>query len=275
MTPNPLPSSPTPGRRTTLLCVVMAGLVSLVLTAGAQAAQPPSVAMAPAVSKENAANDAPVPQPVFHGVSWIGQQPSGNYTLQLMAAASGGPLHGYARKKSLAGPLAVAGFMSGDRVLYLLLQGSYPSHGEAQSAAAQLEQEGAERPWVRRFSSLPALFDGNAVAQHKTLGKQPPPAAGAAWLWSRNPLRYTLQLMGDRHVDGLRRLAATQRFEGPLAIVRVVRKGKPWYLLLAGDYAGEAEALAAIGTLPEALRGARPWPRHFAALQEQLVAANH
>jgi septal ring-binding cell division protein DamX len=211
------------------------------------------------------------------GLSWINEQPAGNYTLQLMVAVSPKPLLNFAHKESLSGPLALAAFRRGDNVLHLLLQGSYTSHSEAEGAAALFERETGELPWVRSFSSLPELFDSNSPPprQAETVNKPPIKAMGAAWLWSRNPVRYTIQLMADRRADSLRAFIAEQRPEGPVAIVRIKRKGKPWYLLLAGDYASQEEAIAAISALPQRASVRGPWPRRFASLHDQMVAGNH
>lgn len=227
--------------------------------------------------KKNAtAGGNPSPEEV-RGLSWINQQPAGNYTLQLMVAVSSKPLLTFARKESLSGPLAVAAFRGGDDVLHLLLQGSYTSRSEADSAAALFEQETGQQPWVRRFSSLPELFDNNLPPSRQAVTDKKPPikVVGAAWLWSRNPVRYTIQLMADRRAASLRTFVAEQRPDGPVAIVRVKRKGKPWYLLLSGDYASQEEAIAAINALPQRASVRGPWPRRFASLQDQMVAGNH
>lgn len=226
--------------------------------------------------KKNSTNEEkPSPEEV-RGLTWINQQPAGNYTLQLMVAVSSKSLLTFARKESLSGPLAVAAFRRGDDVLHLLLQGSYTSRSEADSAVALFEKETGQQPWVRRFSSLPELFDSNSPPprQPGTANKPPIKVVGAAWLWSRNPVRYTIQLMADRRADSLRTFIAEQRPEGPVAIVRVKRKGKPWYLLLVGDYASREEAVAAINALPQRASVSGPLPRRFASLQDQMVAGN-
>lgn len=211
------------------------------------------------------------------GPIWINQQPASSYTLQLMAATSTKPLLAFALKESLTGPLAVAGFRKDDKMLYLLLQGSYLSRSEAERVAAQIERATGERPWVRKFTSLPELFDSNSPPPRKaeTVKKKPINILGAAWLWSRNPVRYTIQLKGHRRVDSLRTFVAESRPDAPVAIVRVLHKGKPWYLLLLGDYASEEEAVAAINALPQKGHGRGPWPRRFASLQDQMVMGNH
>ena len=195
-----------------------------------------------------------------------------------MAAVSPKPLLAFARKESLVSPLALAGSRKEERILYLLLQGSYTTLDEAESAAARIDQEKGVHPWVRRFASLPELFESSAppvLAEREVAKQPPPPVMGAAWLWSRNPVHYTIQLMGDRRVDSLRTFVDKHRPASPLAIVRVRHKGKPWYLLLSGDYQREEETVAAIKALPNEMRVAGPWHRTFASLQDQMVVGNH
>lgn len=212
------------------------------------------------------------------GVTWIAQQPRSNYTVQLMVAATQQHLANYIRKESLTAPLAIAGFRKDDKVLHLLLQGSYATRTEADAAAAQFEGATGLRPWVRRFSALPELFDSHAVplaVKPEPAKEPPPPVAGAAWLWSRNPLRYTVQLMGDSRSDTLLAFIQRHRPTGPLAIVRVGRGGKRHYLLLAGDYASEDAAARVIQALPSEMAAGHPSPRRFSVLQDQMVEANH
>jgi len=212
------------------------------------------------------------------GLSWINQQPHANYTLQVMAAVSPALLQKYAHKESLAAPLAIACFQKDDKVMHLLLQGSYTTRSEAESVAAQLGQEKGLQPWVRKFASLPVLFPSDTppvAAKHASVEQPPPPIMGAAWLWSRNPVHYTIQLMEDSRVVRLKTFVDKARPPGPLAIVRGKRKGKPWFLLFAGDYASKDEALTAIKALPKRVRGAGPWPRSVASLQDHMVASNH
>ncbi len=212
------------------------------------------------------------------GLSWINQQPKGNYTLQLMAAVSPKPLYKFVRNESLPPPLAMACFKKEGKILHLLLQGSYATRSEAEIAAAQIEPEKGERPWVRKFASFPELFDSNSPPpgeEHEEEKRPLPPIMGAAWVWSRNPVHYTIQLMGDRHADRLHVFVRKQRPATPLASIRVKSKGKPWFLLVEGDYASEEEAIAAIKALPREVKGGGAWPRVFASLQDQMVVGNH
>lgn len=235
-----------------------------------------AVTPSPPASGSQGVGVAPGQQPArqeVQGIAWLKQQPSDHYTLQLMAAVSPAPLYTLAGRVAQTEPVAVVASRRNGKQLHLLLQGSYATRHDAEHAAQQIGQQYGERPWIRRFSSLPELFESGLPSKPE---KRPLPAVqGAAWLWSRNPSHYTIQLMGDRRADRLRTFVAEQLPAEPLAIVRVVRKGEPWYLLLAGDYGSQQEALAAIAGLPERMSGRGPWPRRFAALQDQLVSGNH
>jgi septal ring-binding cell division protein DamX len=207
------------------------------------------------------------------GVEWIGRQPATSYTLQLMAASSPVTLVQLIKERALSAPLAIAKSKDGEGALYLLFQGSYANRSDAQGEAAQIESTTGLRPWIRRFASLTAIRDASTDTFFQK-NRQSAAVTGAAWLWSRNPVHYTVQLMSDNQIETLRTFVARERPAGPLAIVRVNLKGKAWYLLLAGDHASEEKATQAILALPEEVSGAGPWPRSFASLQEQMAAVN-
>ncbi len=213
----------------------------------------------------------------IEGGGWVAQQSRTNYTLQVMVGSAPGAVIELAQgARDVAAPMAVASFTQEGRQLYLLLYGSYATRGEAEDAAVQVEANFRMRPWIRSFATLPALSD---VVVPSAAASAPPPAAsseaiaGAAWLWSRNPTHYTIQLLGDGRRGTLHDFVERHHPAGPLAMVRVVRGGAEWHLLLAGDYASAAEAAAAIAALPSEMRGGAPWPRPFSAVQDQMAAS--
>lgn len=211
------------------------------------------------------------------GAEWIAKQPPAHYTLQVMVASTPGGIIDLAQRAGdTEGPKAVAGFRQDGRLLYLLLQGSYASRSTAEDAAAGVEAVYKVRPWIRRFDALPELFEvpSQPAVPPSTPGNSSDSAvAGAAWLWSRNPARYTIQLLSDGRKSTLHEYINAHRPAMPLAVVRVDRDGKAWYLLLAGEYGDATEAASAIAKLPATMRGATPWPRTFAAVQDEMVAS--
>lgn len=213
----------------------------------------------------------------IEGVDWIKRQPRANYTLQVMVASTPATLIELAKGGADAtSPMAVASFTQDGRSLSLLLYRSYASRSEAESAAAQVEASFRMRPWIRSFASLPQLTDiGSApvvASAPSATSTSSVTLAGAAWLWSRNPSHYTIQLLGDGQKSTLHNFVERLHPTGPLAMVRVARDGKAWHLLLAGEYESTAAATAAIAALPDELKSSAPWPRQFSAVQDQMAA---
>lgn len=55
-------------------------------------------------------------------------------------------------------------------------------------------------------------------------------------------------------------------------IYETVRNGRPWYVLITGDYLSRNEALAAAKRLPAAVRAARPFAKSFATVQQEMLS---
>ncbi|HEY0720117.1 MAG TPA: AAA family ATPase [Gammaproteobacteria bacterium] len=216
----------------------------------------------------------------IEGVAWIERQPRTNYTLQVMVASAPGTILELAKGAGdTASPMAVASFTQDGRQLSLLLYGSYATRSEAESAATRVEASFRMRPWIRRFAALPALSDSaitpsaaSTTSATASTATSSAAVAGAAWLWSRNPGHYTIQLMGDGQRSSLHNFVARYHPAGPLAMIRVARGGEAWHLLVAGEYESAAEAAAAVAALPDELKARAPWPRQFCSLQDQMAA---
>lgn len=94
--------------------------------------------------------------------------------------------------------------------------------------------------------------------------------SGIAWLKSRAPNRYTLQLVGARDRAAIERFVRKNRVKQPFAIFERTLNGRPWFSLVAGDYRDRDAAIAARDRLPKPLPKADSWPRTFASIQENL-----
>lgn len=99
-----------------------------------------------------------------------------------------------------------------------------------------------------------------------------PPAQGRAWLDSRPPGHYTLQLVGARERDSIERFVARHAIVPPYAVFERQLDGRPWYALVAGDYPDRDAALRARERLPAALRSRDIWPRTFGSIRELMQA---
>jgi DamX protein len=91
---------------------------------------------------------------------------------------------------------------------------------------------------------------------------------GLAWLESRNPKHFTLQIMVLSQLSGVKKLM--QKYpvlQQKARYFPVQRQGKTHYVIVLGDYPSHAAAKNARKTLPKAL--AKAWVRSFKILQQQ------
>ncbi|CAI0904708.1 Uncharacterized protein conserved in bacteria [Serratia entomophila] len=80
---------------------------------------------------------------------------------------------------------------------------------------------------------------------------------------------YTLQLSSASRSDTLNAYAKQQKLQNYL-VYATKRDGKPWYVLVSGNYASSAEAKRAITTLPADVQAKKPWVRPVRQVQQDL-----
>ena len=80
---------------------------------------------------------------------------------------------------------------------------------------------------------------------------------------------YTLQLSSASRSDTLNAYAKQQKLQHYL-VYSTKRDGKPWYVLVSGNYASSAEAKRAIATLPADVQAKKPWVRPVGQVQQDL-----
>ncbi len=109
---------------------------------------------------------------------------------------------------------------------------------------------------------------------------EPPPAAvrspdipgvlGEDWLQARPADHFTLQLLGVRSLESLKKFLVANKIPAPVAYFQTEFKGGDWFVLLQGDYASKDAARAGIKSLPAKLQRDKPWPRSFASVHADL-----
>ena len=68
-----------------------------------------------------------------------------------------------------------------------------------------------------------------------------------------------------------RRFAALRpQLRGHAQVQRQRFRGKPWYVLILGEYGSAKQAKAAINAMPAALRQSQPWPKSFGQVQKEM-----
>lgn len=90
---------------------------------------------------------------------------------------------------------------------------------------------------------------------------------GNAWLRSRQPNRYTIQLIAATDAAALRNYLREHGLTQRAALLSVSREGRLWHVVVLGDYPDRANAAAALARLPQVLRSDGAWVRDFGELQ--------
>lgn len=80
---------------------------------------------------------------------------------------------------------------------------------------------------------------------------------------------YTLQLSSASRADTLNAYAKEQKLQH-YRVYATKRDGKPWYVLVSGNYASSAEAKRAVASLPADVQAKKPWVRPVRQVQQDL-----
>ena len=96
---------------------------------------------------------------------------------------------------------------------------------------------------------------------------------GPEWLDSLPSGHYTIQLLGVFQPRYLQEVANASGLELPMAHYQKTHDGRPWHVLLYGDFGTAESARVALEALPAPLREAGPWIRQLSAIQMDLERA--
>lgn len=84
---------------------------------------------------------------------WLAEQPLFNYTLQLASMVDKNMLQRFKQRKKLDHAKIIPQ-KRGEKVRYVLIEGSYATRSEAKNRARQLNQEVGISPWIRKVKDL-------------------------------------------------------------------------------------------------------------------------
>lgn len=107
----------------------------------------------------------------------------------------------------------------------------------------------------------------NAVAKAPAKKTLPIPGATSE-LSSINPKHYTLQVSAGRSRAPL--LQVADFVDGRYWIYQTTREGKPWYVLIMGDFLTAKEAMAKVSLLPQKIRKTGPFAKRFSKVQQEM-----
>ena len=107
----------------------------------------------------------------------------------------------------------------------------------------------------------------NAVAKAPAKKTLPIPGATSE-LSSINSKHYTLQVSAGRSRAPL--LQVADFVDGRYWIYQTTREGKPWYVLIMGDFLTAKEAMAKVSLLPQKIRKTGPFAKRFSKVQQEM-----
>lgn len=139
--------------------------------------------------------------------------------------------------------------------------------GNSVSAAAS----SAVTPSVSKEAAVDKKAQVKAEAKPAASKSQHVAGAGNLSELKQKPARhYTLQLTAGPDLAALKQSVRQLSLPQASWIYQTQYQGKPWFVLIQGDYATSAQAKAAIATLPAQIKRGAPWPKSFAQVQKEL-----
>ncbi len=89
-------------------------------------------------------------------------------------------------------------------------------------------------------------------------------------LLSWNPKGYTLQMLGARKELRDIQFIKAQQNKQDFYYFSTLYKGKPWYVIVYGNYPSRDTAILAAASLPPKLRQKKPWARSIQGVHEDI-----
>ncbi len=175
----------------------------------------------------------------------------------------------------------------------------YATLPEAESVAAEAEQEKLEEMALSTKENTADLGErsleeivpeiapahiAEALLEEEIIETKAPEAAeplttvsaggareGVEWAKRQVSSNFTLQLIGVGKLKSIEQFISMHGLKGDLYHIKMVRKGRPWYILLFGSYSDrEAAKSGVIRDLPRALQKRGVWVRSFESIQKEF-----
>ena len=154
-----------------------------------------------------------------------------------------------------------------------LKSGQLPKSGSAATATETSVPASAATPTETTPSVDKSVAKPVVKATTKTPTTVPSavPTMGSNTEIKQKPLRsYTIQLSAGSEASPLVNYAKQNRLPGRYWIYQTEHNGKPWYVLILGEYGSAKQAKLAINAMPSALRQSQPWPKSFGQVQKEM-----
>ncbi|MFL4453611.1 SPOR domain-containing protein [Serratia marcescens] len=160
-------------------------------------------------------------------------------------------------------PTAPATVMSGAAAR----EATRPVQGTAPQQHKTPAKTAAAKPTATQHKSPTTVY--TPPAKPSSTAKAGAVASSGSSVQSAPGSHYTLQLSSASRSDTLNAYAKQQKLQNYL-VYATKRDGKPWYVLVSGNYASSAEAKRAIASLPADVQAKKPWVRPVHQVQQDL-----
>ncbi len=218
------------------------------------------------------------------GKKWILSRSPGAFTLQLFGSNHKTNAESFIANHAIQKQATYFHNLRDGQDWYSVIYGEYSDQQAASNAIKALPASLKNlKPWIRRFDDIHASINSSSKLAKTVQNKpEPLPAAAplsanasakeyAAWLWSQDPSKYTLQLLGARQVESVRQFLLKYAELGGKAIYFHTRHDQQdWYTVVYGVYADKDAAKRAIDRLPAELKSSSPWVRSFGSIHAEL-----
>lgn len=109
-----------------------------------------------------------------------------------------------------------------------------------------------------------------ATSKIKPLTKNSPYSEAEKCLLAIPKTHYTLQLVGANSSKHIQAFIKMHGLQGKASYYQTYNNGKPWYVIVYGNYKTKAQAQAALKKLPTAVQAQHPWPRDYATVHAAI-----
>lgn len=142
-------------------------------------------------------------------------------------------------------------------------------------AQRQVEPAAASEPAASPESSTAAntqsVASPRATASSAAAGAATSGAANAAsWVRGMSPDHFTLQLLGGSNKQAIQDFVRANGSYRKMGYFETNRDGRPWYVVVYGDFPSREQAVAAANSLPNQLKSSNPWPRTARDIQSTM-----
>ena len=125
-------------------------------------------------------------------------------------------------------------------------------------------------------SSKDAIIQKNVNSRFDSLSSAPASSVkktrlfGEEYILSLPQANYALQLLASSNEDKVKEFIKNNKIENKATYYTGLRQGKPWYIIVYGNYPNKTTALADVKNLPKSIIKLGPWARQYTYIQKSI-----